>query len=228
MSYIVTPDSLLGILSAFDDRLRTLETNNALERATIKQGSLIIQAGASGTLPTGQPLPLQTAERARLGLQPDGSYGLRLLDASGNVIFDPVGLVGVMKAIGGVALPTLQTAQAFTTTYTNHPSTNGTFTLTRTGTVLVQSQLTHFTNGGTASYGRVRLAAFNSGAGLVGTSMISYHTNGSGVSSAGPYILLSGLPADTYTVWFQYSLDAGATTTFQLLSAQWDAFQLGG
>src|SRR4029077_6151129 len=137
MSYIVTPDSLLGILSALDDRVRTLELNNALERATIKQGSLIVQAGASGTLPTGQPLPLQTGERARLGLQPDGTYGLRLLAADGGtVIFDPVGRGGVMKAIGGVALPGLQAAQPFTTTFTNHPGSNGTFTLTRTGTVL--------------------------------------------------------------------------------------------
>lgn len=165
--------------------------------------------------------------RVRAGVAPQ-SNSLAVFDSLGNSVLDTTGLQQVVANIGGVGVPSLQPAQPFTTTATNHPITNDTFTLTRTGSVLLLAMVDFFTNGGTANYGYTRIAVFNSSSVLVGASKECTHTNGSGVSSVTPYLLFRNVPADTYMVWLQYRLDAGATTTWQLASAQWNAFQLGG
>lgn len=205
MTKIYQPPELADIIDELRDRIKILEQQPA--RALEIRDS-------SGNI------------RIRSGVAPQ-TNSLAAFDALGNSIFDTSGLQQVEKSIGGWAANVGQLAQPFTTTMTNHPLTNGNFTLTRSGTVKIESLINYFTNGGTASYGYARIAVYNFVGSLVAASISAVHTNGSGVSTVSPYLLMNLVP-DTYTGWIQYSLDAGATTTWQMSSGQWDAFLLGG
>lgn len=213
MSVITREQTLADRFADLDRRLRAVETAKQLDYSSVKQGSLrVLDAG--------------NIERARVGLQTDGSYGIKLYDPSGNVIFDPLGLVGVMKPIASNTSWSTA-AQAFTIAGAFLPGADGTFTLTRAGTVRIDAQANFYTNGGTANYGFLEIWLLDSGSVNIATSPRCVHTNGSGISACSPYIVAS-LPADTYTVRIRYLLDAGATTTWQLYTGQWNAFQLGG
>jgi hypothetical protein len=167
-------------------------------------------------------------DRVQIGALPSGDYGISVVAADGTAILDSAGLQNVASNIGGVSVPAgLAAAQPFTTSWTNYPITNDVFQLTRTGTAQVLAMINFFTTGGSASYGLVRIAVFNGVGTLVGASIEGVHTNGSGISSATPYLLFRNYPPDTYTVWIQYMLSAGASTTLQIYSSQWNAFQMG-
>ena len=206
MTQILQPPDLKAIIQPILDRLTILERQPA-RALEIKD--------ATGLT------------RVRAGIAPQIN-SLAAFDSLGNPLFDTSGLQQVMTSIGGITLSGTQPAQPFTTVMSNHPLTNGSFVLSRAVAVLLLATVNFVTNGGTASYGYIRLAVFNSLGGLVATSLPCIHTNGSGVSCASPYLLIPSLPPDTYTGWLQYSMDAGATTTWQMSSGQWNAFQLGG
>jgi hypothetical protein len=84
---VIRPDTLQTTLANLDYRLRTLETARQLDIASVREGALSVQDAAG-------------IERARVGKQSDGTYGIRLLDATGAVVFDPIGLRGVMYELG--------------------------------------------------------------------------------------------------------------------------------
>jgi hypothetical protein len=163
--------------------------------------------------------------RVQIGSLASGGYGISVLAADSTVILDTNGLVKVMNRIGGNNSPSFAD-QGFTTTWTNVPSSNGAFTLSRAGTVLILSQANFYTSGGTASYGQARVAVFTGGGSFVVATPWVTHSNGSGVSSGNPYAVVN-LAAGSYTGWWQYQLVGGATTTWTFESGQWDVFQLG-
>jgi hypothetical protein len=178
-----------------------------------------------------------TVTRVQIGdLAADGNspaqIGMRVNDASGNPIFDSLGMIQAAIVVGTASFASAGPL-AFTTAFTTIGATQtASFTLSRPQNLLVIGMAPFYTSGGTASYGYMRLVLL-SGTSISQSSSALTHTNGSGVSNGSGHVYCASVPAGTYTAAYQYRLDAGATTTLVIGTGiggggQVDVIQLGG
>jgi len=138
-------------------------------------------------------------------------YGFRANDASGNPIFDSLGLIAVAKLL---ANSTLATASYVGTGVNNrvdmsvNEAQQATFTLARPASVLFLTKTTGFTSGGTGEYAFTTLSI--TGQALVGVGQFDKLVVGYTSDSS---FLIRSLPAGTFVAKQLASAEAGQTLT---------------
>ena len=154
--------------------------------------------------------------RAEMGLlaangNSPAQYGFRANDASGNPIFDSLGLIAVAKLL---ANSTLATASYVGTGVNNrvdmsvNEAQQATFTLARPASVLFLTKTTGFTSGGTGEYAFTTLSI--TGQALVGVGQFDKLVVGYTSDSS---FLIRSLPAGTFVAKQLASAEAGQTLT---------------
>jgi hypothetical protein len=150
------------------------------------------------------------------------------------------------RSLAGVPTPSAMTeitsspdlagtgAAAFTTTWTDCPHTNCTFSLAATGLVFIIGHIAFAGQGGTSNYCEMRLARKAGGAYAESDTLTDVAAVGSATNagllygSTTPYILETLGPNITFAVTFQYRMVGGAATTLNAATPTLNVFRIGG
>lgn len=224
MGYVVTPDTLPSVIADLENRISVLENTNPLQNSNFfdlltSKGGYMTFLDSNGTV------------RVELGNLPArgssaAQFGLRVNDASGNPIFDTIGLFGnrVMQSLGIVDV----TNQTFTSTTfatvggsgitftipSGHPPANILALFIGTGRVA--------TNNGNVGFLR---ANYDSGTSTSGNENFGVLANFAQTSSG--FLFIPSVPAGSHTVELDAAVNA-TPQTFTLIEAALQVYQLGG
>lgn len=150
------------------------------------------------------------------GLNSPAQWGFRALDASGNNIFDSLGLMAVMKSLG---ITDVGSNTFSSTTFSAVPNTAIAINLTRTVNLLALILTTGKVSAGTNN-------------GLIRCNLVGVGTSGNMFFGPPNFITLMGwrffpaVPAGAYTLQLEGAVDVGGTTLSTTESAL-QVFQLG-
>jgi hypothetical protein len=140
-------------------------------------------------------------------------YGGRVLDSSGNMLWDAIGLIGVMQSGGFAANNSSQAlAGSGASNWTDVTGTSFTLTLVRPVRIIYFFSGSAHTSAGTGTgYMRGNIVGFDT------TSSLYFGSSGATTSTRW-YVSLPGgtfvtIPAGTYTVKMQMAADSGTTLT---------------
>lgn len=210
MTKILQPPDMKALLQPLEDRIAFLERQPAR--------ALEVRDTAGNV-------------RVRSGISPQ-TYDLAAFDASGNVILDTMGLVGVGKILNqgssGVTIGPLANTATISSTGASVP-----FTVARTSPVAGQANILllsmacfFLSVGGTSTYGRLFLGTDNS-VNITPRSVVSNGAfSGAAVTANASPILPLSLAAGSYTASLYYSVPDG-NSVFNVASWSIIVLQLG-